>query len=141
MGGSVYSTIPIFRSNYLYLSINNRQLSMDTLIFPKANTLYRFNCRQILYFKADGNYVEVYLQDGSKYTMTIQLKECLEIIKSQVQDNSFVRLGKSHIVYLPSIRHIDLTEGKIKFEGSKVEALIGINRKALKEIKDYLENN
>lgn len=111
---------------------------MDTLIFPKANTLYQFDCRQILYFKADGNYVEVYLQDGSKYTMTIQLKECQEIIKSQVQDHSFVRMGKSHIVYPPNIRHIDLTKGRIEFEGSKVD---GINRKALKEIKDYLENN
>lgn len=121
--------------------MDDRQLSMDTLIFPKANTLYQFDCRQILYFKAEGNYVEVYLQDGSKYTMTIQLKECQEIIKSQVQDNSFVRVGKSYIIYHPNIRHIDLTKGRIELESSKVEALTGINRKALKEIKDYLENN
>lgn len=119
-----------------------RQLSMNTLIFSKPNSLVQFYHDHILYFKAAGNYVEVHLYDGSKHTMTMQLEECRKIIHKQIQDNSFVRVGKSYIVYIPNVHYINLTENKIKFKSSQggKDELSGIDRKALKEIKDYLEN-
>lgn len=115
---------------------------MNTLIFSKPNSLVQFYHDHILYFKAAGNYVEVHLYDGSKHTMTMQLEECRKIIHKQIQDNSFVRVGKSYIVYIPNVHYINLTENKIKFKSSQggKDELSGIDRKALKEIKDYLEN-
>lgn len=109
---------------------------MSWLIIKTATELVRVQAEDVVYVKADGNYSEMLLYNGSKHTMTFQLHH-FENVFQRLKNNSFVRVGRSVIVNKNYIFVINLTEQKIVLNGGKLgkEYLLSASKDALKELK------
>ena len=115
----------------------------DYLTLYNSNELIRMAAECIVYVSSDGNYSDICTCDGEKRTVTLQLWVVEENIQQQLQQGDlFVRIGKSLIIntrylnYLnPSKRQIILSDNRtFKFD-------LSASKEALKQLKDYLEQN
>ncbi len=113
-----------------------------TLTFATASELLRFPIEALVYVKADGNYSVIYLVDGSEFVLTMQLGQIEQWMSSTVEPsyNSFVRIGKSLIVNLDYVTHINPSRQKLtlsNFQTFRHE--VSASREALRSLKDYFE--
>lgn len=65
----------------------------------------------ILYCKADDNYCEIYLQD-QKYLIS----KTLGAVSSKLQHPQFHRVGRSYVVNMKHIKHIEMGTNRIVFK-------------------------
>ena len=97
---------------------------------------------EIVYVRADGNYSDLVLTNGKSRKMTFQL-HFFDGVFQQLQDNLFVRVGRSLIVNKRYIHVINLTEQTLTFSGQQINGDIrpvNVSREALKQLKELLEN-
>ena len=126
---------------------------MEWLRISTSTELVRVATDEIVYVRADGNYSDLVLTNGKSRKMTFQLHFFDEVFR-QLQNNMFVRVGRSLIVNKRFIYVINLTEqqlvlsggdlkeqivfyGQTKFEKSRD---VSLSRDALKQLKELLEN-
>lgn len=126
---------------------------MEWLRISTSTELVRVATDEIVYVRADGNYSDLVLTNGKSRKMTFQLHFFDEVFQ-QLQNNMFVRVGRSLIVNKRYIHIINLTEqqlimsggdmkeeivfyGQAKYDKSKD---ISMSRDALKQLKELLEN-
>ena len=116
---------------------------MEWLRISTSNMLVRVATNEIVYVKADGNYSNLVLTNGNTRNMPFQLHYFDEVFQ-QLQNNMFVRVGRSLIVNKRYIYVINLTETSLIFSGQEIKGdikpIIGIPREALKILKEQLEN-
>ncbi|MBQ6800294.1 MAG: LytTR family transcriptional regulator, partial [Bacteroidaceae bacterium] len=81
------------------------------LLIHTTNEAYRFTPSQVISIEADGNYSNVRLTDGNEYLVSYQLGQVESILREQLgcTDHTFVRVGKSLIINLNEVRHINIT--------------------------------
>ena len=105
------------------------------------------------YVRADGNYSDLVLTNGQRRKMTFQLHFFDEVFQ-QLQNNMFVRVGRSLIVNKRYIYVINLTEQQLILSGgdlkepivfygqSKADSPqnISLAREGLRQLKELLEN-
>lgn len=78
--------------------------TQDKTIFIKADSrLVQINTEDILFVEALGNYMRVFVADGSKYSILITMKD----ISSKLSSNEFVRVHRSFIVRMDKIQSIE----------------------------------
>jgi len=78
--------------------------AQDKTIFIKADSrLVQINTEDILFVEALGNYMRVFVADGSKYTILSTMKD----ISSKLSSNEFVRVHRSFIVRMDRIQSIE----------------------------------
>ena len=108
---------------------------------------------QIVYVRADGNYSDLVLTNGQRRKMTFQLHFFDEVFQ-QLQNNMFVRVGRSLIVNKRYIYVINLTEQQLILSGGELKEPIvfygqskadnpqniTLAREGLKQLKELLEN-
>ena len=126
---------------------------MEWLRISTSTELVRVATDEIVYVRADGNYSDLVLTNGQSRKMTFQLHFFDEVFQ-QLQNNFFIRVGRSLIVNKRFIYVINLTEqqlilsgggikesivfyGQSKFDKSKD---VSLSRDALKQLKELLEN-
>ncbi len=85
--------------------------------------MVRVRTDEIVYVKADGNYCELVLTNGSSQKMTFQL-HCFEDSFQQLRNNTFVRVGRSLIVNKLYIYIINLTEQILILNGKSMKEQI-----------------
>ena len=126
---------------------------MEWLRISTSTELVRVATDEIVYVRADGNYSDLVLTNGQRRKMTFQLHFFDEVFQ-QLQNNMFVRVGRSLIVNKRYIYVINLTEqqlilsgGDLKepivFDGqSKADSPqnISLAREGLRQLKELLEN-
>ena len=109
---------------------------------------------EIVYVRADGNYSDLVLANGKSRRMTFQLNY-FEKAFHKLQNNLFVRVGRSLIVNKRYIYVINLTEQQLILSGGKLKEQvifdgqdrfnkskdICISRDALKQLKELLDND
>jgi DNA-binding LytR/AlgR family response regulator len=115
---------------------------MEWLRISTSTELVRVATDEIVYVRADGNYSDLVLTNGKSRKMTFQLHFFDEVFQ-QLQNNMFVRVGRSLIVNKRYIYVINLTDQMLMFSGQQIKDDIkplNVSREALKQLKELLEN-
>jgi len=115
---------------------------MEWLRISTSVELVRVATDEIVYVRADGNYSDLMLTNGKARSMTFQLHFFDEVFQ-QLQNNMFVRVGRSLIVNKRYIHVINLTEQLLVFSGQQITGElkpVRVSREALKQLKELMEN-
>ena len=126
---------------------------MEWLRISASTELVRVATDEIVYVRADGNYSDMVLTNGKSRKMTFQLHFFDEVFQ-QLQNNMFVRVGRSLIVNKRYIYVINLTEQQLILSGGDLKEPIvfygqpkadspqniTLAREGLKQLKELLEN-
>ena len=126
---------------------------MEWLRISTSTELVRVATDEIVYVRADGNYSDLMLTNGNCRKMTFQLHFFDEVFQ-QLQNNMFVRVGRSLIVNKRFIYVINLTEQQLILSGGDMKEPIvfygqsktdnpqksSLAREALRQLKELLEN-
>ena len=115
---------------------------MEWLRISTSTELVRVATDEIVYVRADGNYSDLMLTNGKSRKMTFQL-HFFDEVSQQLQNNMFVRVGRSLIVNKRYIHVINLTEQILIFSGQQIKGDIrpvNVSREALRQLKELLEN-
>ena len=102
--------------------------------------MVRVRTSEIVYVSADGNYSDLMLTNGRSRKMTFQLHYFEDTFK-KLQNNTFVRVGRSLIVNKRYIFVVNLTEQMLLFTGQTLNTEIKpvkVSREALKQLMDIL---
>ncbi len=113
---------------------------MEWLKIKTSTELVRVRADEIVYVRADGNYSDLMLTSGRKLTLTFQLHFFDECFK-QLQNNTFVRVGRSYIVNKRYIFVINPKRRQLSFTGQLLKTDIeplDIAPDALKTLMDEL---
>ena len=110
--------------------------------FSTRDDLYRINVDRIVFFVSDKNYTVLQLSNGKTLMFTFSLQKMQEyIVKSLGADASvFARVGRSHIVNLSYIYHIDIIKQKLVLfaEHEAVEYTIPVSKDALRSLRSLI---
>ncbi len=89
----------------------------------------------IAYIEASGNYCDVHLFNGETVTMTFQLHYFVEVL-GMLQQNFFLRVGKSLIVNKNFVYAINITNQELKLMDYRAHHSFRLraSKKALKEL-------
>ena len=115
---------------------------MEWLRISTSTELVRVATDEIVFVRADGNYSDLVLTNGKSRKMTFQLHFFDEVFQ-QLQNNMFVRVGRSLIINKRYIHVINLTEQMLIFSGQQIKGDIkpvNVSREALRQLKELLEN-
>ena len=126
---------------------------MEWLRISTSTELVRVATDEIVYVRADGNYSDLVLTNGKSRKMTFQLHFFDEVFQ-QLQNNMFVRVGRSLIVNKRYIYVINLTEQQLILSGGNLKEPIvfyrqsktdspqniSLAREGLRQLKELLEN-
>ena len=117
--------------------------SNDTIERLKISTsvgLFRVPTDDIAYIEASGNYCDVHLFNGESVTMTFQLHYFVEVL-GMLQQNFFLRVGKSLIVNKNFVYAINVTNQELKLMDYRAHHSFRLkaSKEALKELKSVLE--
>ena len=93
---------------------------MEWLRISTSTELVRVATDEIVYVRADGNYSDLVLTNGKSRKMTFQLHFFDEVFQ-QLQNNMFVRVGRSLIVNKRYIYVINLTEQQLILSGGDLK--------------------
>ena len=96
---------------------------MEWLRISTSTELVRVATDEIVYVRADGNYSDLVLTNGKSRKMTFQLHFFDEVFR-QLQNNMFVRVGRSLIVNKRFIYVINLTEQQLVLSGGDLKEQI-----------------
>jgi DNA-binding LytR/AlgR family response regulator len=78
-------------------------VSPDTLFVDTGGRYVRLAMPEILYVQAEGNYVQIHLEDGSSHLVRNTMKKTQE----QLPSSDFVRVHRSYIVRVDQIKDIE----------------------------------
>lgn len=106
--------------------------------------LLRVEAGELVYAEADGNYTTLVLADGDRRVVTLQLGQLEKLIAQQMPQASqgYVRIGKSLIVSLESVRYIHPSHGLLELRNpAGAKHVLSASREALRALKEMMERN
>ena len=114
--------------------------TMERLKISTSVGLFRVPTDDIAYIEASGNYCDVHLFNGESVTMTFQLHYFAEVL-GMLQQNFFIRVGKSLIVNKNFVYAINVTNQELKLMDYRAHHSfrLSASKEALKELKSVLE--
>jgi DNA-binding LytR/AlgR family response regulator len=115
----------------------------EFLILGNTRELYHIDSADIWYVSADGDYSDIFLTNGKRIPVTMQIGEVKKTIDKFLPQhhNDFKRIGRSLIINKIYLFNINLTEQKLvlsdkqNMNGKVLES----SKDSLKEIKNELE--
>lgn len=115
---------------------------MKYITFHTSVELIRLSLDAVVYISADGNYSDIVMADGNKFTLTLQLGQIEgKIAELEYHDSAFVRLGKSLIINSDYIAHINTSKQKLILSDCRTFRYdVSASREALKKLKETFEN-
>lgn len=116
----------------------------EHIVISTSAELLRVAAGELVYAEADGNYTTLVLSDGERRVVTLQLGQLERLIASQMPQSApgFVRIGKSLIVRIDSVRYIHPARGLLELAnptGQKHE--LQASREALRLLKEMIERS
>lgn len=119
---------------------------MDTLLFNTRDELIRVSLRHVVYFEADGNYTQIFFENGQKVTILYSLAKLEALLDETLRGKKqpFIRIGKRYIINSSSVFQINTLRQRLvltNFNTSNVFAL-SVSKEALKSLKElYTQTN
>ncbi len=96
------------RQNYEVLKESLQTKTIAKIAIPSGSSLLFIETKNILYIKGDGSYTVVVLKNGTKHTVSRNLKNFEETIENQ---HELIRIHKSYIVNANEIISYTKSEG------------------------------
>lgn len=117
--------------------------SATHIVISTANDLLRIRTSQLLYVRSDGNYSTLFLSGGEIKLVTMQLGQIEKILEAQlsVNDNSFVRIGRSLIINLNFVFYINPSKQTLELtDRNQGRYTLNASRDALNSLKELIES-
>ena len=89
---------------------------------------------EIMYCKADGNYVTIYMDDRRKEYVSCQLGHLLE----RVDGNQFIRIGRSLAINRQYITRMDRSKKLLMLGKGNIEVQLSLSARQLHELNNLL---
>lgn len=109
------------------------------LQFNTRDDFYRIDVNRIVFFVSDKNYTVLQLSNGKTLMFTFSLQKMQEYIIEHLGDaaRTFARVGRSHIVNLAFIYHLDFLKQKLVLYADRegVEYTIPVSKEALRGLR------
>lgn len=111
------------------------------MYFNTRDELLRVDLRKVVYFKADRNYTDVYYLNGLHLTLPtnlMNLEKMLDSDKIRGKVVPFVRLGRSLVVNLKMIVHINVLKQELVMTDMVSPNIfrLPVSHDALKKLKE-----
>ena len=119
---------------------------MDTLLFNTRDELVRVSLKHVVYFEADGNYTNIYFENGQKVTLLSGLGNIERLLDEKLRGKiqPYIRIGRQYIVNSARIFQINTLRQKLvltNFDTPNVFTL-SVSKEALKSLKElYTKSN
>jgi two-component system LytT family response regulator len=107
--------------------LHNGRLRFNTL-----NGFYIVELEDIVFVKADGNYSELHMRDGSFKLITSNMAK----IESLLDMKIFCRIGRSIIINTDFLTQVDRRKGTCILTTGQSELTLPISKKRIKELAD-----
>lgn len=123
---------------------DNKEISV--LYFNTRDELIRVDLRKVGFFKADRNYTDVYFLNNRRVTLPTNLmsiEKMLDDDRMRGRTIPFVRIGRSVIVNLSHIIHINVPKQELVLSDMTSPCIlkVEVNKEALRKLKDlYIAN-
>lgn len=123
---------------------DNKEISV--LYFNTRDELIRVDLRKVGFFKADRNYTDVYFPNNHRVTLPTNLmsiEKMLDDDRMRGRTIPFVRIGRSVIVNLSHIIHINVPKQELVLSDMTSPCIlkVEVNKEALRKLKDlYIAN-
>jgi DNA-binding LytR/AlgR family response regulator len=109
------------------------------LQFNTRDDYYRVPVNRIVFFVADKNYTILQLTNGKTLMFTFSLQKMQDYIVASLgaAARNFARVGRSHIVNLSYVYHIDITKQRLVLfaEAESLEYTIPVSKEALRSLR------
>ena len=115
---------------------------MNYLVFSSDKELLRLRCDKIIYVASDGNYSTIFMADGDKRVVTIQLGQIERLMSEQLGKDGecFIRIGRTLIINQDFIYYINpVRQQLILSDSQNFTHTLSASREALRAVKEYLE--
>lgn len=111
------------------------------LYFNTRDELIRVDLRNVGYFKADRNYTDVYFLNGYHVTLStslVAIEKMLEDDRMKGRTMPFVRIGRSVIVNIRHIVHINVLKQELVICDMRTTCVlkVEVQKEALKKLKE-----
>jgi DNA-binding LytR/AlgR family response regulator len=114
------------------------------LIISTATDLVRVAPEKIVYISSDGNYSTLVLANDETRVLTLQLGQVERLIESQLgkEGNTFIRIGRSHIINRSYIYYINVSRQKLVLsDNDRFSHMLNPSKEALGQLKELLERD
>lgn len=120
----------------------NLQTDEFYVYFNTRDELCRVDLRQVVYFKADRNYTEVYFRNGTDLLLGVNMQnveKVLDMPQFKGKVPVFVRIGRSYIVAIKYIQHINMANLQLTLSDNIQPTVYHLNvpKEALKKLKEF----
>ena len=118
-----------------------KQKKISMLYFYTRDEMLRVDLRKVGYFQADRNYTYVYFLNGYRATLPTNLmaiEQMLDDDRMKGRTIPFVRIGRSLIVNLSCLIHINVPKQEIVLSDMQSPCVlkVTVKKEALKKLKD-----
>ena len=109
------------------------------LHFKSRHELLRIDPASIVYFEADGNYIDIVTINGMRTTVCVSLAQMQQLLSTTLKEQAsiFVRIGKKHIVNHTYLFQVDYSKQKLVLsDGVRFAFQINIPKESLRKFKE-----
>ena len=114
------------------------------IYFNTRDELLDVPLHEVVYFEAEGNWTLIYFANGIQSQVLASLSAIEILIGESIkrQNNQphlqFIRIGRSYIINMDKIHHIDLQKHKLELTDFRFEFTyeLSISKEALRKLKD-----
>ncbi len=114
-------------------------MSKRYLFLTARDEFYRLDISKIVYFEADGNYTRFTMANGQKGAVLMNLSSMQSLLSASLKEEAsiFARVGKSVIVNLNFVYHIEILRQKLTLsDGERFAYQLAISKEALRKLKE-----
>lgn len=101
----------------------------DSIFFKHKGVYRKTGMEEILYLKANGDYISCHLAD-KQYTFRSSLGKMVELLPEAI----FLRVHRSYIIQMDKIEEIDFQDSTVLIAGQ----VIPLNRDSRKKLMSYI---
>lgn len=95
-------------------------MKKNTLYLSIAGEMFQVDLEQVVYMQADDHYTHIYYNNGLHFMVPFGLSRMEKAIRSQMGDeNVFRRVGRSYIVHLEKVFHINVPRQSLQYFDAK----------------------
>ena len=112
------------------------------IVISKGTELLRIPASRLVFISADGNYSNVYTQDGHSQMVSFQLGQLEDLIGDLLGDEGshFIRLGRGYIINMHFVHLIVITKKRLVLSDcAGFYQELEPSREVLIKLKAYIE--
>ena len=112
------------------------------LYLNSRDELLRIDISKIVYFEADGNYMNIVLANQLRGVVCMNLARMQEMLSERLKEQAsiFARVGKRHIINHTYVYQVNVLRQKLVLsDGERFAFSLDISKEALKKLKELYE--